>query len=336
MREWYLIDSETRPNILGGYENETHINYKEDAFAESLQTDIATSVLLCNQDLSEQIPIRCIIQGNSADTQLKSMERAGLFQIGTVKAGMYIKFENRYWLIVGYPGTNGIYEKAVMILCQYKLKWQDDDGKIIERWCNITSASKYDNGENSGPIITTTTNNFTILLPDDDDGLTLDSKRVFIDKNNTHPRKVYHVTRSDEVLYDYGEHGSVLSFIADKDEFNPDTDNQDLKICDYKTQSIVVKPSTDYITTISGNRNIKVGYNRTYTVDFTDSEGNVLNEISYAWNVKSNFDINQNIDDNKIVLSTDNEDLIGSSFILQILVEEQVVKETEINIIEGY
>ena len=140
MQEWYLLMPDTRPNITGGYENESFIDYKDDAFYEMLQTDIASNVILYNSDLSSSSIIRCVIQGNTADTQLKSMERVGLFSCGTVKAGMYIYFEDRYWLITGYPGTNGIYEKATMVLCQYKLRWQNSSGDIIERWCNGTSA----------------------------------------------------------------------------------------------------------------------------------------------------------------------------------------------------
>lgn len=335
MQEWYLMNSDTRPNLLGGYENDYHLDYKDDAFLESLSTDIATTVQLYNHDLSKRNNIRCIIQGNTADTQLKSMDRIGLFQRGTVKAGMYIFYDNRYWLIIGYPGTNGIYEKATMILCQYMLRWQNELGDVIDRWCNITSASKYDNGEYTGPIVTTTSNNFTILIPDDKDGLELDGKRVFIDKTS-HPRKVYKITRSDEVLYDYGEHGGVLSFIADKDEFNPDTDNQELKICDYKEIIETIVPSTNYTTIISGNRNIKVGFPRTYTVDFTDETGISMDVDNFSWNVNSTIDIEQNINKNQIVLSTNNEDYIGSSFLLQVIVEEQIVKEIEIWIVEGY
>lgn len=58
---------------------------------------------------------------------LKSMERIGLFSIGTVKAGMYVFFENRYWLIDGLPGTQGIYEKLqcvfVNIILDGRIKW---------------------------------------------------------------------------------------------------------------------------------------------------------------------------------------------------------------------
>lgn len=335
MKEWYLMTSDTSPNVLSGYEDSYYLDFKDDAFSESLSTDIGTTVQLCNHDLSERKSIRCIIQGNLADTHLKSMERICLFQRGTAKAGMYIFFENRYWLITGYPGTNGVYEKATIILCQYLLKWQDENKNIIERWCNITSASKYDNGEYTGPIITTTSNNFTILIPDDIDGLGLDGKRVFIDKT-THPRKVYKITRSDEVLYDYGEHGSILSFIADKDEYNPDTDNQELKICDYKDTIYTIIPTTNYTTTISGNRNIKVGFPRTYSVEFLDETGISMDIDNFSWNINSSFDIKQEVNGKKIVLSTDNEDYIGSSFLLQVIVEEQIVKEIEIGIVEGY
>ena len=169
MQEWYLMTPETRPNITGGFENESHVNYKKDAFDESLQTDIATTVTLFKSDLTDGKSVRCIIQGNIADTQLKSLERIGLFQIGTVLAGMYIYYEDRYWLITGYPGNNGIYEKVTLSLCQFKIKWQNDNGKVIERWCNGTSASKYDTGRTGNQYVILTSNNFTVLLPDDDD-----------------------------------------------------------------------------------------------------------------------------------------------------------------------
>lgn len=71
MRKWYLINSNTRPNVIDGFENDAYLDYKEDAFAESLQTDIATTVILYNYDLTKSRTIRCIIQGNTADTQLR-------------------------------------------------------------------------------------------------------------------------------------------------------------------------------------------------------------------------------------------------------------------------
>ena len=340
MQEWYLLTSDTRPNATGGYENDAFLDYKEDAFQEALQTDIATTVTLYNYDLLEPKRIRCIIQGNTADTQLKALERTVLASIGTLKAGMYILFEDRYWLITGYPGNNKIYEKATMILCQYKLRWQDDTGKIIERWANFTSASKYDTGHSGNQTITLTSNNFTIWIPEDDDSATLDTRRVFIDRDEVHPTKVFEITRSDDVLYLFGEaHGGILSFIADKDELNLEVDRPDLGLCDYKEPTpLPPEPdeTTDLSAIISGKSNLINGFSRTYSVEFTDSNGDIKGDVDFTWNVESDFDVQQTINGNQIELSVDDENLIGSSFVLQVLVQDKVLSEFEIMITSLY
>ena len=339
MKEWYLLTSDTRPNSIGGYENDAFVDYKEDAFQEALETDVATTVTLYNSDLSEAKDIRCIVQGNTADTQLKSLERTILVPIGTLKAGMYIFFENRYWLVTGYPGNNKIYEKATIILCQYKLRWQNDSGRIIERWANFTSASKYDTGRSGNQTIVLTSNNFTIWIPEDDDSATLDTRRVFIDRDEVHPTKVFEITRSDDVLYLFGkEHGGILSFIADKDELNLETDRPDLGLCDYKPpRPLPPEPdeTTDLSAVIDGNNKLKCGFDRDYTVKFIDSNNEVHNEVEFQWNIISDFEVSQNTDGNKITLFVDDENCIGSSFLLQVIVRGNVLSEIPIDIIEA-
>lgn len=345
MKEWYLIGNNTKPNMIGGYENQAFLDYKDDAFAESLDTDIAKTVILHNYDLSESTEIRCVIQGNSADTQLKSMERIGLFVRGTVKAGMYIFYENRYWLITGYPSYNGIYEKAVMQLCQYKLRWQNAKGEIIERWICASSAAKYDTGEKSNSTIVLSTDNLTLLLPNDDESLDLDGKRVFIDKREIDPTKVYKITRTDSVLYDFGEeHGGILSFIADKTELNTTTDRQDLRICDYievseDTEEDPTTPPenpdemTDLRASINGKETIRCGIQRSYTAIFTDVDGNAVEDVNFSWNVVSDFKVGQNVDGNEIVLKVDDDSFVDESFILQLLVDGIVEAELVITVI---
>ena len=340
MKEWYLLTSDTHPNSIGGYENDSFVDYKNDAFTEALQTDLASIVILYNYDLTYSQEIRCVIQDNTASTQLKSLERTILAPIGTLKAGMYILFEDRYWLITGYPGNNKIYEKATMILCQYKLRWQDDTGKVIERWANFTSASKYDVGHSGNQTIMLTSNNFTIWIPEDDDSATLDTRRVFIDRDAIHPTKVFEITRSDDVLYLFGEaHGGILSFIADKDELNLEVDRPDLGLCDYKEPApLPPEPdeTTDLSAVISGKSNLINGFSRTYSVEFKDSNGDIKQDIDFTWNVESDFDVQRTINGNKIELSVDDKSLIGSSFILQILVQDKVLSEFEITITSLY
>ena len=294
MKEWYL--EHTPPESTSGYESDAISEYGESDFTDILFTDFAKTVTLYNHDLSESKEVRCIVQGNTADTQLKSMERIFLFEIGTVKAGMYIFFENRYWLIDGYPGNNGSYEKAISVLCQYNLRWQNTKGEILERWCSLTSASKYDVGENGNNTILLTSNNYSIKIPYDDEVIELEGKRVFIDKRKTNPTKVFKLTRDDDVLYDYGDeyHGSILNLIADKDEFNPTSDNQELRICDYNsipsTPDAPTTPTEEIVVSIVGFDTIRVGKTKSWSVEFKDKNGNNVEVDDWKWNIKADFD----------------------------------------------
>ena len=335
MKDWYLMTDNSHPNVLGGYENDAFLEEKQDAFIESLGTAIGSTVMLYNSDLTEIGLTRVIIQDNFANTQLKSLERSALAPIGTLKAGMYIGYEDRYWLVSGYPGNNGICEKATLILCQLKIKWQNNSGKIIERWANFVSASKYDIGENGNYYITLTSNNFTVWIPEDDDGETLDGKRIFVDRNVNNPHKVFKITRSDDVLYLYGEsHGGILSFIADKTEFNNDTDRPDLGLCDYVTvPSKDINPE-DVKVEIVGSSFLKCGQEEGWSVSITDKNGTIINQ-GFEWNIIFKYDIKKTVEDKSIKLEVDNEDLIGSSILLQVIIDGKIMSEKKIKVIVG-
>ena len=339
MKEWYLLTSRTRPNSIGGYENEAFENFKDDAFLEAIQTNIGKTVILYNYDLSERKEIRCIIQANMADTLLKSMERIILAPIGTLRAGMYVFYENVYWLVTGYPGNNGIYEKATLILCQYKLRWQINNGDIVERWANLTSASKYDIGENGNQTITLSSNNFTILIPEDDMSATLDQKRVFIDRDTYSPHKVFKITRSDDVLYLYGtEHGGILSFIADKDELNLEVDRPDLGLCNYiaKENDSNISSDETVISSISGEPELRISRYRIYTVEFIDSNKNIVGGVPFKWNIISDFPMDYQISGNEIRLKVDDENYVGFTFKLQVIVDNKISDEKEILVIGAF
>lgn len=336
-QEWYLMSSHTRPNSLGGFENDSFNDFKDDAFDEALMTDIATTVTLYNYDLSQSVETRCIVQGNISDSQDKSAMRTVLFKRGTIKTGMYVYFENRYWLVDGYPGNNGIFEKATMVLCQYKLRWQNAAGEIIERWCNETSTSKYGIGEDGNSVLLLSSNTFLLKMPDDKETLELDGKRVFIDKHKTNPTKVFRITKTDDTLYDFGkEHGGIFSFIADKTEFNPTTDNQELRVCDYKDIHKTTTSINEMVVSIIGKERLQVGYPRTYSVTFTDKQGNAIDDISFAWNVLSDFDVEQSVKDNSITVNIQDDDLVGQSFSIHVLVNGSVITSKEISIVEDF
>ena len=321
MKEWYLIGNKTKPNMLGGYENQSFLDYREDAFAESLETDIASTVLLCNSDLSIKEEIRCIMQGNVAETQLQSMQRKGLFTCGTVKDGMYIFFEGGYWLIIGFPGTNGIYEKATMSLCQFKLRWQNSEGQIIERWAYTEDFTKYSNGLTGNNTLTIGDNQYGLTLPIDSE-----TKKLKRDR------------------------GGTMIVTMSFDAFNPNDDKkvlmdngQEVWICNYNNSHSPLPPTpsepnetTDLRCVVSGNTNLKNGYYRKFTATFSDKNGNDVEwqKTNYQWKIKSDFDVKQSITDNKITVSVNNENLIGGSFFIQIIVNDIVLSEINVKIVE--
>lgn len=339
MKEWYLMNN-YKPNAVSGYEGDALSDFAQGNFNDVLETTFSDTVLLYNSDMTECQEIQCIIQGNSADTQLKSMERIGLFSIGTVRAGMYVFFDNMYWLITGYPSNNKSYEKATLVLCQYKLKWQNANGDIVERWINASSGSKYDVGESETKTITLASDNLILLIPDDEETINLDGKRVFIDKRPI-PTKVYKITRSDDVLFDYGVHGGILSFITDRKELNEATDNQELGICDYippttpPEENDETTISSGTITgTISGNKSLKVGFARTYTANLVDEDGNAVEwSDEFKWNVVSDIEVGLTENGDQIELLVDDEDLVDSTFFLQILNGNSVITQIEITVV---
>ena len=287
MKEWYL--NCPSPNITSGYENDALSEYAQDNFTDVLETTFSDTALLFNYSLSESKEIKCVIQGNIANTQLKSMERTILVPIGTLHSGDYVFFEDEYWIVDGRPGNNKSYEKATLKECQYKLRWQKDDGTIIERWVYLTSSSKYDVGENGNNTIVLTSNNYLITIPNDEDSMTLDGKRVFIDLSDI-PEKVFKITRNDDVLFAHGSHGGTLNLIADKTEFNKETDNQELRLCDYIDSSPPTPPSepttpdeTEDLSAkikFKGSQELIIGGSyKTLTGSFVDKDGNTTSDI---------------------------------------------------------
>ena len=260
-----------------------------------------------------------------------------------VKIGDYIHDtkDDTYWLVYTAFNVNDIEYTGKLIQCNYLLRWQLSDGKIIQRWANIVSASKYDTGENGNSTIVLSSNNFTILMGYCDEALELEEKRVFIDIRKV-PKKVFKITRGDDVLYNAGNMGMLLSFIADKVELNKDKDNQELGICNYIPISSLTPPTSnpnetaDLSATISSNGNLKVGFYRTYTAKFTDKNGDAIDVDAnrITWNVDSSFAVEKVESGNKIKLKVSDDYLVGKTFKLECIVDGTVVGSIEITVFD--
>ena len=95
-----------------------------------------------------------------------------------------------------------------------------------------------------------------------------------------------------------------------------------------------IPPVQAYKYSISGNANLRCGYYRIYTICITDGEGNAVSGIDCQWNVVSGFEVNQMISGDKIKLSVEDENLIGSAFSLQVLVNGNVKAEMKVTVVE--
>ena len=69
---------------------------------------------------------------------------------------------------------------------------------------------------------------------------------------------------------------------------------------------------------------------------FTDKQGNAIDDISFAWNVLSDFDVEQSVKDNSITVNIQDDDLVGQSFSIQVLVNGSVITSKEISIVEDF
>ena len=335
--EWYLMN--TDHDAIDGFESDAFDDFGQDAFSESLDSSMGVNVELCNFDLSEIKPIKAIVLNTVQDTELKTMKRNVLVPVGTCKTGMYIKYKNRYWLIVGLVDDNHVYEKAVVTICNYLLTWLNDNNQIVQRWCNVSSASQYNNGETSSKYYFVRSDQLLIATPDDDECLLLDSgKRFIIDRrcevyekhfdddvvrDTNNPLIVYRLTRSDSALYNYSDSGYYQMLVTQDEKHEEDgyyvVDGKGYWICGEPTikhnETSILSCEIQY-----DSLEIYNGFDEgTYTAIFYDTNGNIIDNTP-TWNLSGDIVDMLDVDyvGNSILISANNKNLTNKSFELSL------------------
>lgn len=335
--QWYLINS--NHDTVSGFESEDFDYYSQDAFIEALESSLGRDIQIRNYDLSVLDSTRAIPIDSVTDTKLKSTTRQLLLPIGTCKAGQYIYYEDKYWLIVNHVDNNGIYEKAIIYLCNYLLCWQNEKGNIVQRWVSLTSASQYNNGETGDKTYVIRSDQLMVLTPDDDECILMPhNKRVIIDRRcEIYERNyleeiktgakynlmVYKLTRLDNVIYNYQGSGHS-EFMATQDEQGENDGYFEIGekgywLCDIDNETmapIEPAPSENYCRIICDEPVIYSGLEPTiFTAKFYDSDGNENYNVP-QWEINCEFADKLNIrySNTAIIISVDNEKLINSSF----------------------
>lgn len=327
-QEWYLMKS---PYHTSGDEGD---DIESDAFDEVLDSDLAYDVELYNYDLSICQQIRAVINDKVTDTKLKTLNRQLLTKIGTCHAGEYIKYKNRFWLIVGIVDDNHIYEKAIMTFCNQLLTWENSDGRIIQRWANVSSAAQYNNGETSNQYFYVRSDQLLVLIPNDDDSILLTSGQRFIidsrckiyekyfdetvEVDCTKPVITYELTRTDSVLFDYQDSGH-FEFLCTQDEQHKDDgyyviDGKGYWLCKNKPRQDGVYHNGGSSIEYDSLALYNAAGPSVYIAKFKDEEGNVL-DVQPKWEIRCDFanEVAITEKDNAIYLSVDNKKLINKT-----------------------
>ena len=335
-QEWYLMNSDH--DTVSGFETDDFENFARDGFEELLQSAMASSVEICNYDLSVRVPQRVIMNGRVQDTKLNSLSRQMLAPIGTCRAGQYVYYKDRYWLIVGLVDDNGIYEKAVLSLCNYLLSWLNDKGEVVQRWINASSASQYNNGENGNQYVTIRSDQLIVLMPDDNECLLIPHRKRFIidmrcklyerdfsddvTVDTSKPVITYYFTRTDNVLYNYQNSGHSEYMCTQEEQHETDgyyvVNGKGYWLCDVPKQNNI--PTQLSCEIVCDEPIICNGLEPSvFMAKFYDSEGKEI-WVSPQWDIECDFKEKLNIEyvDNSIRISADNEKLSNKSFELSL------------------
>ena len=291
--------------------------------------------------------------GNTFKKKIKS-KNSTPFNLGD-----YIEWNNQIWLVTLLDTDDKTYHSGYMYLCTVPLRWQNSEGKIIERYVYSEDFTKYSSGITGNNTITIGDNQYGLTLPIDSETRKLARDMRFpIDFEDAEKPDIYKLTNRKVNLNnnEYFGRGGTMILTMSYDAFNAEEDKRvvmdngkEVWVCNYTEVSSTPPPPSepttpdeteDLFATISGNKNLKVGFSRTYTTTLSDSDKNVVqwDDTKYGWNVASDFDVNQSVTENKISLTVEDEDFIDSSFILSVikLDDNSVIGEFEITVIDVF
>ena len=261
---------------------------------------------------------------------------------------IYDSKEDAYLICTESFNIDDIHFKGKFTLCNWILKWQNKDGKILEYPCYDMNATQYNSGEQSNKVFTIDSNQHILTLPSDENTVELCSpQRFYLDKATINP-STFIVTQNDTTSYNYGKKGLVkLTVFAHPN--NVETDRPDLGICDFIDMSAgsssagtttkeyccrAFKSVIEYDTSIiksGGDSQIFIG-------KFYDDKGNEVSDIVPHWTVVCDFSdkllveefdncLSIGIDDDsyideefKLVCSSDNDksNILSSTLIIKI------------------
>ena len=146
--------------------------------------------------------------------------------------GSIIEWEDSFWLITELNAHKELCSEGKMRRCNYYLKWINDRGSIIGRWCVVEDGTKYLIGEREEDTMAIGDARMAVTIGKDaETSLINRGRRFLIDDMDSKDVLAFEVTKPNKMFNVFNEKG-VFRFIMGEANLT-DNDNTALRIADY-------------------------------------------------------------------------------------------------------
>lgn len=232
---------------------------------------------------------------------------------------IYDTNEDAYLICTEAFNIDNIHYKGKFTLCNWMLKWQNKDGKILEYPCYDMNSTQYNSGEQSNTHFTIGSSQHMLTLPSDENTVALSTpQRFYLDKNIDNPTS-FIVTQNDTTSHNYGKKGLVKVTVYEYPN-NSDSDRPDLGICDYidinKNEDICCCVASRAVIEYSTNAIKSGGDSQIFIGKFYDEKENEVKDIVPHWTIVCDFSDKLQVEefDNCLSIGIDDDLYIDEEF----------------------
>ena len=150
----------------------------------------------------------------------------------TLPHGSIVEWEGSFWLITEINANTELCSEGKMRRCNYYLRWINDSGNIIGRWCVVEDGTKYLIGEREERTMSIGDARMAVTIGKDSETSQIGrGKRFLIDDMDSKDVLAYEVTKPNKMFNVYNGKG-VFRFIMGETNLT-DNDNPKLRIADF-------------------------------------------------------------------------------------------------------
>lgn len=226
-----------------------------------------------------------IVNGKNIGITTESTEKASVKKFTaaageTIGYGDYVIWNGTHWIVSERDYDDEIYIRGKITQCNYFLRWQNEKKEIVGRWAVIETVTRYNNGVFEGKFIDNIQSTISAMIGCDDETMKLKRDFRFLADIYSEEPYAFKITQRDVLSKYYGDSG-LITWALTQEGFNPETDNTELMIADYKD------PGTP--AEIIGADHIYASRSATYTSPLTNPDWS-LTDAPAEWIQSKNGD----------------------------------------------